>query len=153
MPIHRLDEEPTCRATLADLTCDSDGKIDQFIDLRDVKSVLELHALKPGTAYYLGMFLTGAYQEIMGNLHNLFGDTNTVHIRLTPKGYHIEHVVKGDTMKEVLSYVQYDAEDLIEQIRRRSETALQEHHITLKEARLLLQTYEDSLSRYTYLSP
>jgi arginine decarboxylase len=151
MPIHRLDEEPICRATLADLTCDSDGKIDQFIDLRDVKSVLELHPLKPGEPYYLGMFLNGAYQEIMGNLHNLFGDTNTVHIHLTPKGYHIEHVVKGDTMQEVLSYVQYDAEDLVEQIRRRSEAALQEGEITLEEARLLLQNYEHSLSRYTYL--
>ncbi|MCY7322335.1 MAG: biosynthetic arginine decarboxylase, partial [Phormidesmis sp. CAN_BIN36] len=114
MPIHRLDEEPTQRATLSDLTCDSDGKIDQFIDLRDVKSVLELHPLKLGESYYLGMFLNGAYQEIMGNLHNLFGDTNTVHIQLTPKGYQIEHVVRGDTMKEVLGYVQYDAEDMIE---------------------------------------
>ena len=167
MPIHRLDEEPTRRATLADLTCDSDGKIDQFIDLRDVKYVLELHALKPAAQqdaslsphpevthepYYLGMFLNGAYQEVMGNLHNLFGDTNAVHIKLTPKGYQIEHVVKGDTMTEVLGYVQYDSEDLIEKIRRRTEQALQENQITLEEARLLLQNYEHSLSRYTYLS-
>lgn len=167
MPIHRLDEEPTRRGTLADLTCDSDGKIDQFIDLRDVKYVLELHHLiqkaAPGTdrvvtahpshePYYLGMFLNGAYQEIMGNLHNLFGDTNAVHIKLTPKGYQIEHVVKGDTMTEVLGYVQYDSEDLIENIRRRSEQALQENRITLEESQLLLQNYERSLSRYTYLS-
>jgi arginine decarboxylase len=168
MPIHRLDEEPTQRATLADLTCDSDGKIDQFIDLRDVKSVLELHSLKqikepshqaknsihpPAyEPYYLGMFLSGAYQEIMGNLHNLFGDTNAVHIKLTPTGYQIEHVVKGDTMKEVLGYVQYDSEDLIENIRRRSEQALQENRITLQEAQILLQNYERSLSGYTYLS-
>ncbi len=181
MPIHRLDEEPTRRGTLADLTCDSDGKIDQFIDLRDVKYVLELHALKPKSdsepqppesqlpktlssqvavshsqsahePYYLGMFLNGAYQEIMGNLHNLFGDTNAIHIKLTPKGYQIEHVVKGDTMKEVLGYVQYDSEDLVENIRRRAEQALQENRITLAEAQLLLQNYEQSLSRYTYLS-
>lgn len=158
LPIHRLDEEPTRRGTLADLTCDSDGKIDQFIDLRDVKYVLELHALKRQEGshahepYYLGMFLNGAYQEIMGNLHNLFGDTNAVHIKLTPKGYQIEHVVKGDTMTEVLGYVQYDSEDLIENIRRRSEQALQENRITLQEAQLLLQNYEHSLSRYTYLS-
>ncbi|MFG6095530.1 biosynthetic arginine decarboxylase [Leptothoe sp. ISB3NOV94-8A] len=152
MPIHRLDEEPTCRATLADLTCDSDGKIDRFIDLHDVKSVLELHDLQAGNPYYLGMFLTGAYQEIMGNLHNLFGDTNMVHIDLTPQGYTIEHVVKGDTMKEVLSYVQYDSEDLVEQIRLRSEISLREKQITLPEAQLLLQNYEESLSRYTYLS-
>jgi arginine decarboxylase len=151
MPIHRLNEEPTCRATLADLTCDSDGKIDQFIDLKDVKSLLELHPLNPGKPYYLGMFLNGAYQEIMGILHNLFGDTNTVHIRLTPKGYRIEHVVKGDTVREVLSYVQYDPEDLLENIRNQAEHALQEGKITLQEAQLLLKNYEQSLSSYTYL--
>lgn len=153
MPIHRLDEEPTRRGILADLTCDSDGKIDRFIDLRDVKSVLELHTLKPGEPYYLGMFLSGAYQEIMGNLHNLFGDTNAVHIQLTPKGYQIEHVVKGDTMKEVVSYVQYDAEDLVESIRQRTEQALEENRITIQESQLLLQNYERSLGRYTYLAP
>jgi arginine decarboxylase len=168
MPIHRLNEEPTERATLADLTCDSDGKIDQFIDLRDVKSVLELHSLRtksgsslateslPGPTqhepYYLGMFLGGAYQEIMGNLHNLFGDTNAVHIHLTPNGYQIQHVVKGDTMKEVLGYVQYDAEDLVESIRQQTEQALLEKRITLQESQLLLQNYERSLSGYTYLS-
>ena len=152
MPIHRLDEEPTRRGILADLTCDSDGKIDRFIDLRDVKSVLELHKFEPGKPYYLGMFLNGAYQEIMGNLHNLFGDTNAVHINLTPKGYQIEHVVKGDTMSEVLSYVQYDAEDMVENIRQRCERALEEQHITLAESQRLLQTYEQSLQRYTYLN-
>ena len=151
MPINRLDEEPTQRGILADLTCDSDGKIDQFIDLRDVKSVLELHTLKPGEPYYLALFLGGAYQEIMGNLHNLFGDANAVHIQLTPSGYHIEHVVKGDTMKEVLSYVQYDAESLVESIRRQTEEALQQNKITLSESQLLLQNYERSLSQYTYL--
>ncbi|MBW4638675.1 MAG: biosynthetic arginine decarboxylase [Gloeocapsa sp. UFS-A4-WI-NPMV-4B04] len=152
MPIHKLDQEPTQRGILADLTCDSDGKIDQFIDLRDVKSVLELHPFKPGEPYYLGMFLNGAYQEIMGNLHNLFGDTNAVHIHLTPKGYQIEHVVKGDTMTEVVGYVQYDVEDLVESIRKRTEQALQDKQITLAESQRLLQTYEQSLSRYTYLS-
>jgi arginine decarboxylase len=154
MPIHRLGEEPTERGILADLTCDSDGKIDQFIDLRDVKHVLELHHLKKGKPYYLGLFLAGAYQEIMGNLHNLFGDTNAVHIKLTPKGgYQIEHVVKGDTMEEVVGYVQYDAEDLVENIRKRSEEALQANQITLQESQRLLQNYERSLDRYTYLSP
>lgn len=152
MPIHRLDEEPTRRGILADLTCDSDGKIDRFIDLRDVKSVLELHHLKQEEPYYLGMFLSGAYQEIMGSLHNLFGDTNAVHIQLTPKGYQIEHVVKGDTMKEVVSYVQYDAEDLVENMRQRCEQALAEKRITLQESQLLLQNYERSLGRYTYLA-
>jgi arginine decarboxylase len=179
MPIHRLNEEPTRRGILADLTCDSDGKIAQFIDLRDVKSVLELHPLreagqqgskaageresvsspipsiqnpKSHEPYYLGLFLAGAYQEIMGNLHNLFGDTNAVHIQLTPRGYEIKHVVKGDTVSEVLGYVQYNTEDLVESIRRRTEQALQENRITLQEAQRLLQNYERSLSSYTYLT-
>lgn len=151
MPIHRLEEEPTQRGTLVDLTCDSDGKIDQFIYSRDTKPILELHTLKPNEPYYLGMFLNGAYQEVMGNLHNLFGDTNVVHIDLTPMGYHIAHVVKGDTITEVLEYVQYDADDLIEEIRKQSEAALQEQHITLPEAQLLLKNYERSLRSYTYL--
>jgi arginine decarboxylase len=153
MPIHRLDEEPTRRGILADLTCDSDGKIDQFIDLKDVKHVLELHPLEANKPYYLGLFLGGAYQEIMGNLHNLFGDTNAVHIKLTPKGYKIEHVVKGDTMKEVVGYVQYDVEDLIESIRQKAEQALLENRIEISEAQRLLQNYEHSLSQYTYLAP
>jgi arginine decarboxylase len=152
MPIHRLDQEPTRRGILADLTCDSDGKIDRFIDLRDVKSVLELHPFEAGEPYYLGMFLSGAYQEIMGNLHNLFGDTNAVHIQLTPKGYQIQHVVKGDTMSEVVGYVQYDSEDMVENIRQRCEQALEENRITLAESQRLLQTYEQSLRRYTYLA-
>ena len=154
MPIHRLNEAPTQRATLADLTCDSDGKIDQFIgsSSRDVKSLLEVHTLKENEPYYLGMFLNGAYQEIMGNLHNLFGDTNTVHIRLTPKGYEIEHVVKGDTMKEVLGYVQYSSEDLIESMRKRTEVAMEQKQITLEESQMLLQHYERCLTGYTYLS-
>jgi arginine decarboxylase len=153
LPIHRLKEEPTRRATLADLTCDSDGKIDRFIDLKDVKTLLELHPIKAGEPYYLGMFLNGAYQEIMGNLHNLFGNTNTVHIRLTPKGYKIEHVVRGDTIRDVLGYVEYDAEDLLENIRNQSELALQEGKITLAESQLLLKNYENSLGSYTYLKP
>jgi arginine decarboxylase len=156
LPIHRLDEEPTQRGILADLTCDSDGKIDQFIDLRDVKSVLELHSLErqeneTHKPYYLGMFLVGAYQEIMGNLHNLFGDTNVVHIQMTPKGYQIEYLVKGDTIKEVLGYVQYNADDLLENLRRYTEEALQDNRISLEAAQLLLQDYERSLRRYTYL--
>ncbi len=152
MPVHRLDEEPTERATLADLTCDSDGKIDQFIDLQATKPVLEVHPLKAEQPYYLAMFLGGAYQEIMGNLHNLFGDTNAVHIKLTPTGYQIEHVVKGDTMTQVMGYVEYDAEDLIESIRQQTEQALHDKRITIEESQLLLQNYERGLTGYTYLS-
>lgn len=154
MPIHRLTEMPTARGTLADLTCDSDGKIDDFIDIHDVKHALELHAWREGDPYYLGMFLNGAYQEILGNLHNLFGDTNTVHVHLTPggdDGYTIEHVVKGDTMREVLRYMQYDDEALIESIRKETERALRDKRITIAEQRLLLRHYERALAGYTYL--
>jgi arginine decarboxylase len=157
MPIHRLHEEPTQRATLADLTCDSDGKIAHFIGPKGKKDVLELHPLKPDEPYYVGMFLVGSYQETLGNLHNLFGDTNTVHIRLAPKataqqGYTIEHVVRGNTTDEVLKQVQYDPEDMIEQIRRRSEQALQNGQITIEQARRLMANYKAGMDRYTYLS-
>lgn len=159
MPIHRLNEEPTARAVLADLTCDSDGKIDRFIDFKHNKNLLELHPLSvvadrtaPQSPYYLGMFLVGAYQEIMGNLHNLFGDTNVVHVRVDPQGYQIEYAIKGDSIKDVLSYVQYNGEDLIETMRQRTEEALQQNSITLKEAQKLLQNYEHSLNSYTYLT-
>jgi arginine decarboxylase len=152
MPIHRLNEEPTRRGTLADLTCDSDGRIDQFIDLQDVKPVLELHPFN-GEPYYLGVFLTGAYQEILGALHNLFGDTNAVHVHVTEGGYRVEQVIKGDTMAEVLRYVQYDDESLLENVRRAGERALQEERMTLDQVRLLLSHYETSLRGTTYLTP
>jgi arginine decarboxylase len=152
VPIHRLNEEPSCRGTLADLTCDSDGKINKFIDLRDVKSTLELHPFKVGEKYCIGLFLGGAYQEILGDLHNLFGDTDAVHIHITPNGYQVEHAIKGDSMADVLKYVQYSSDDLLENMRRATEAALQKKQITLEEARLLLQNYEHSLRGYTYLS-
>ena len=150
MPIHHLNEQPTARAILADLTCDSDGKIDRFINRKDSKDILELHPLTD-QPYYLGMFLVGAYQEIMGNLHNLFGDTNVVQIQMTPKSYQIKYVVKGDTIKDVLGYVQYKAGDLLEIMRCRTETALEENRITLEESQKLLRNYESSLDSYTYL--
>ena len=152
MPIHRLNEEPTRRGTLADLTCDSDGRIDQFIDLQDVKRVLELHPPN-GEPYYLGVFLTGAYQEILGALHNLFGDTNAVHVHVTEGGYRVDQVVKGDTMAEVLRYVQYDDEALLEEVRRDAELAVHEGRMTLDQARILLGHYETSLRGTTYLRP
>jgi len=152
MPIHRLNEEPVCRGTIADLTCDSDGKIDRFIDLRDVKSTLELHPFIAGEPYYLALFLGGAYQEILGDLHNLFGDTDAVHIHATSSGYKVEHVIKGDSMTEVLAYVQYNRDAMLENIRQETERALLEKQITLEEARLFLQKYEHCLNGYTYLS-
>ena len=111
MPIDRLNKAPTRRAVLADLTCDSDGKMDEFIDLKDVKHFLELHPLN-GEPYYIASFLVGAYQEILGDLHNLFGDTDAVHVRLDGDDYRVDHVVEGDSVTEVLSYVQYSKDDL-----------------------------------------
>jgi arginine decarboxylase len=152
MPIHRLDEEPTRRGVFADLTCDSDGKIDQFIDQRDVKDVLELHPFS-GAPYYIGMFLVGAYQEILGDLHNLFGDTDAVHVRLEDDGsYSVDHVVEGDSVEDVLRYVQYDRRVLIERVRRTIEDALRSERISLEESARLRRRYQQGLEEYTYLS-
>jgi arginine decarboxylase len=152
VPIHRLDEEPGNRAVLADITCDSDGKIDHFIDRRDVKDVLELHDYRPGEPYYLGVFLVGAYQEILGDLHNLFGDTNTVHVALdAEEDYTIEGVVNGDTVADVLRYVRYSRDDLVARVRRAAESALRAKRMTFEESKQLLRQYEEGLSGYTYL--
>jgi arginine decarboxylase len=151
MPIHRLNEEPTRRAVLADITCDSDGKIDHFIDRRDVKDVLELHPVN-GQDYYLGIFLIGAYQEILGDLHNLFGNTNTVHVSLADGGgYQIEHVVTGDTVTDVLKYVSYSREELVARVRRFAELAVRANRMSLEETRSMLRMYEEGLAGYTYL--
>ena len=151
MPIHRLDEEPTRHAVLADITCDSDGKVDQFIDRRDVKRTLALHQFNGGE-YYLGAFLVGAYQEILGDLHNLFGDTNTVHVRLSETGETIlDSVIKGDTVREVLNYVQFSLDALVSRLRRDVEVALREGRLGYEESGLLLKFYEEGLHGYTYL--
>ncbi|HMK73911.1 MAG TPA: biosynthetic arginine decarboxylase [Myxococcaceae bacterium] len=151
LPIHRLLEKPTRRAVLADITCDSDGKIEHFIDRREVKDVLELHAINSDD-YYVGIFLVGAYQEILGDLHNLFGDTHAVQVSLGPTGgYLIDHVVAGDTVTEVLNYVSFSRDDLVARVRRFAEVALRAGRISLDESRMLLRAYEDGLSGYTYL--
>jgi arginine decarboxylase len=151
LPIHRLNKAPTRRAVLADLTCDSDGKIDEFIDLRDVKHFLELHPPN-GEPYLIGTFLVGAYQEILGDLHNLFGDTDAVHVKLDGDDYRVEHVVEGDSVAEVLSYVQYNKEDLISRVRRAVEGALREKRLTMAESGRLMKRYEEGLEGYTYLT-
>jgi arginine decarboxylase len=152
MPIHRLDEKPSRRGVFADLTCDSDGKIHKFIDQRDVKDVLELHPWS-GAPYFIGIFLVGAYQEILGGLHNLFGDTDAVHVRLDDDGsYRVEHVVEGDEVSNVLSYVEYDRRALIEKVRRTIEGALHRGQISLEESARLRKRYEQGLDEYTYLS-
>jgi len=149
MPIHRLDEEPTRRGVFADLTCDSDGKIDNFIGSRDV---LELHPWSDAP-YYVGVFMVGAYQEILGDLHNLFGDTDAVHVYLDEVGgYRIEHELQGDDVSDVLRYVEYDAKTLIEKVRRTMETALRRNEISIEDSARLRRRYEEGLRDYTYLT-
>ncbi len=151
MPIHRLEEPPLRHAVLGDISCDSDGKVDQFIDRRDVKKTLALHALN-GQPYFLGAFLVGAYQEILGDLHNLFGDTNAVHVSLSETGEVIlDAVIQGDTVKEVLEYVQFNSQALLEQLRKDVEVALREGKIGYEESGRLLKFYEEGLLGYTYL--
>jgi arginine decarboxylase len=151
MPIHRLDEMPARSGVLGDISCDSDGKIDQFIDRRDVKRTLPLHPFN-GDPYYLGAFLVGAYQEILGDLHNLFGDTNAVHVSLGPAGDVIlDAVIRGDTVREVLDYVQFNSKALLEEFRRDVEAALRDGRIGYEESGRLLKFYEEGLNGYTYL--
>jgi arginine decarboxylase len=151
IPIHRLNREPQRRGIVADLTCDSDGKIDQFIDLRDVKGFLELHNIN-GAEYLLATFLVGAYQEILGDLHNLFGDTDAVHVKIDGDDYSVEKVVKGDSVSEVLSYVQYSKDSLVARVRRSVENALREKRITMAESGRFMKRYEEALEGYTYLA-
>jgi arginine decarboxylase len=154
MPIHRLNEQPARRGVLADITCDSDGKVDRFIDLRDVKRTLELHPFQAGESYYLGFFLLGAYQEILGDMHNLFGDTNVVHVDLGEDGRpRITHVVRGDRVEEVLSYVEYFEPELLASLRRSVERAIEKGLISFEESARLLRRYELGLASYTYLTP
>src|SRR5690349_16943281 len=149
VPIHRLDEEPTRRGTIQDVTCDSDGKIDRFVGDKSGNPSLELHEFRDGEPYMLGAFLTGAYQEILGDLHNLFGDTNAVHIRLTANGgYEVTDLVHGDTVTEVLNYVQFRAPDLLQTFRRKVAAA---KHITRQEANTFIADYVAGLEGYTYL--
>jgi arginine decarboxylase len=154
MPIHRLDERPTRTGVLADITCDSDGKIDRFVSLRDVKRTLELHELKEGEKYYLAAFLVGAYQETLGDLHNLFGDTHVVHIRLHDEGgWWIEEIVKGDTANKVLEYMEYDVAELAPALSRDCERAIRDGRMTIAETQKLKRFYEGELDGYSYLEP
>lgn len=148
MPIHRLGEQPTRRGTLQDVTCDSDGKIERFAGGRKGKPSLELHPWQEDKPYILGIFLTGAYQEILGDLHNLFGDTNAVHVRLTGDGYEITDLVHGDTVTEVLNYVQFQAQDLLATFRRKVNNA---RSLSRQEANTFIADYVAGLEGYTYL--
>nr|YP_002049017.1 arginine decarboxylase [Paulinella chromatophora]ACB42807.1 arginine decarboxylase [Paulinella chromatophora] len=151
LPIHRLNERPTQLGSFADLTCDSDGKLARFIDKGHVKSLLELHKYKEGEPYWIGLFLGGAYQEVMGNLHNLFGTTNSVHIRLGKDGnYKVDHVVKGNTNAEVLKAMEHDPELLLERLRIASEVAISQGKLIVADAQKLMNHLETSLSQITY---
>ena len=152
MPIHRLNEAPTKLGHFADLTCDSDGKLARFIGDGQARPLLELHELRNDEPYLIGMFLGGAYQEVMGNLHNLFGSTNAAHVRLNPGGgYQVDHVVRGDTNAEVLEAMEHDPDLLLERLRIASETAIQQGNLRISEARRLMDHLENSLRQITYL--
>jgi arginine decarboxylase len=152
LPLQRLNEEPSQLGHFADLTCDSDGKLARFIGNGQAKPLLELHELRPGEPYLIGMFLGGAYQEVMGNLHNLFGSTNAVHIRLAPGGgYQVEHVVRGDTNADVLRAMEHNPELLLERLRLASESAISNGALKISDARRLMDHLETSLRQTTYL--
>ena len=159
MPVNRLDERPTREGTLVDITCDSDGAINKFIDLRDVRDTLPMHELKQNgngqEPYYLGFFLMGAYQDIMGDLHNLFGRVNEVHVFLEPDepaGYYVEEVIEGNTIIQCLTAVQYDEKELQRQMKAQVDAAIKSDRLKPKEAMSLLDDYERGLKEYTYLS-
>ena len=152
MPLHRLNEQPTRLGHFADLTCDSDGKLNRFIHDGQNKPLLELHPLRPDEPYLIGMFLGGAYQEVMGNLHNLFGSTDSAHIRLAPGGeYQVDHVVRGDTNADVLEMMEHDPDALLERLRIASEKAIHSGQLRISEARRLMDHLEKSLNQSTYL--
>ncbi|MCA9270217.1 MAG: biosynthetic arginine decarboxylase [Planctomycetales bacterium] len=151
MPIHRLNERPTRNAVLADITCDSDGKLERFVDHRDVRKTLPLHPYD-GSPYYLGAFLVGAYQEILGDLHNLFGDTHAVHVDLTPEGQvAIEAVIKGDSVSQVLEYVQFKDHDMINRLENAVESAVRSGLIDDRQAGQFVKFYREALHGYTYM--
>jgi arginine decarboxylase len=155
MPIHRLDEEPDRNATLVDITCDSDGKVSKFVDLQDVKETLPLHRWEPGHPYYIGFFLAGAYQDIMGDLHNLFGRVNEMHVFLDEdedSGYYVEEVLPGSTIAQVLSLTQWDTNELARRMKAQTDAAIKGDRLKPKEGMRLLDDYETVLTSYTYLN-
>lgn len=151
MPIQRLKEFPSRNATLQDITCDSDGKIANFVTGNHISHVLPLHTLKKNEPYYVGVFLVGAYQEILGDMHNLFGDTNAVHISIKDGQYHIDQIFDGETVEEVLDYVQYNPKKLVRQLEIWVSKSVQEGKITLEEGKEFLSNYRNGLYGYTYL--
>ncbi|HPV55669.1 MAG TPA: biosynthetic arginine decarboxylase, partial [Tenuifilaceae bacterium] len=151
MPIQRLNEKPDRAATLQDITCDSDGKIDNFISTKNISYYLPVHSVKQNDSYYIGVFLVGAYQEILGDLHNLFGDTNAVHVSVTDKGYEIDQIIDGETVAEVLEYVQYNPKKLVRTLETWVTSSVKAGVISSKEGKEFLSNYRSGLYGYTYL--
>lgn len=151
IPIHRLDEKPDRSATLQDITCDSDGKIDNFISTRNLSHYLPVHSLQARDPYYIGVFLVGAYQEILGDLHNLFGDTNAVHVSVDSKGYSIDQIIDGETVAEVLDYVQYNPKKMVRTVETWVTSSVKSEIITAEEGKEFLSNYRSGLYGYTYL--
>ncbi|MCB8964112.1 MAG: biosynthetic arginine decarboxylase [Bacteroidales bacterium] len=151
MPIQRLNEKPDRAATLQDITCDSDGKIDNFISTKNISYYLPVHSLKTTDSYYIGVFLVGAYQEILGDLHNLFGDTNAVHVSVTDKGYEIDQIIDGETVAEVLEYVQYNPKKMVRSLETWVTSSVKAGVISSKEGKEFLSNYRSGLYGYTYL--
>lgn len=151
MPIHRLDEKPERSATIQDITCDSDGKIDNFISTRNLSHFLPVHKLKAKEPYYIGVFLVGAYQEILGDLHNLFGDTNAVHVSVDKNGYSIDQIIDGETVAEVLDYVQYNPKKMVRSVETWVTTSVKAGTISATEGKEFLSNYRSGLYGYTYL--
>jgi arginine decarboxylase len=151
MPIQRLTERPTRNATLQDITCDSDGKITNFVTNGHISHVLPLHQLNKEEPYYLGVFLVGAYQEILGDMHNLFGDTNAAHISVKDGKYNIDQIFDGETVEEVLDYVQYNPKKLVRQLEQWVTKSIKNGKISLEEGKEFLSNYRSGLYGYTYL--
>ena len=151
MPIQRLDERPTRSATIQDISCDSDGKISTYVNHNQQTAYVPLHTFRHGEKYYIGVFLVGAYQEILGNMHNLFGDTNAVHISVSPDGYTIDKTIDGETVADVLEYVQYDPKRLVRRLESWVSKAIAEGKITIEEGKEFISTYRAGLYGYTYL--
>jgi biosynthetic arginine decarboxylase len=151
MPIHRLEERPTVSASLQDISCDSDGKISTYVNYNQQTNYIPLHRFKQGEKYYIGVFLVGAYQEILGNMHNLFGDTNAVHISVNADGYTIDKTIDGETVADVLEYVQYDPKRLVRRLESWVTRAVNEGKISVEEGKEFISTYRAGLYGYTYL--
>jgi len=151
IPLQRLDEKPDRSATIQDITCDSDGKIDNFISTKNFSFYLPVHTIRPKENYYMGVFLVGAYQEILGDLHNLFGDTNAVHVTVNEDGYQIDQIIDGESVAEVLDYVQYNPKKMVRAVETWVTSSVKAGVLSAEEGKEFLSNYRSGLYGYTYL--